>query len=143
VRGDYEYEIKLVKGIDIGENEGAPGHGDGARVGWRVGCGRHVCHPRTEVVAVATTTTATCRWVGGVHGRGVGSVLGNRQQGSSSSFSGGPSSGGTFVTYAPKLSPSLPPLPPLVGGQVVRAVKGSDRCWGTDGRGRLCLFQGA
>jgi hypothetical protein len=48
--------------------------------------------------------------------------------GSSSSFSGGPSGGCTFVAHAPKSSPSPPPPPPLVGGQAARAVEGSDRC---------------
>jgi hypothetical protein len=45
---------------------------------------RRVCRPRTEVVAVAATTTATCRWTGGVCGRGVGSVGGADGMGSSS-----------------------------------------------------------
>jgi hypothetical protein len=78
-----------------------------------------ICHPRTEVVAVATTTTTTRRWTRGMHGQGVGSVLGNRRQGSSSSFSGGPSGGGMFVTHAPKSSLLPPPPPPLVGGWAV------------------------
>jgi hypothetical protein len=37
--------------------------------------------PCTKVVAVAATTTATRRWTGGVHGRGVGLVWGNGRHG--------------------------------------------------------------
>jgi hypothetical protein len=51
-------------------------------------------------------------------------MLGNRRQGSSLSFSGGLSGGGAFVTHALKSSPSLPPPPPLIGGQVARVLRG-------------------
>jgi hypothetical protein len=91
----------------------------------------------TEVIAVATTTTATCRWAGSTCGRGVGLVW------SSSSFSGGRSGGGTFVAWALKLLPSPPPPPPLVGGWAACTVEGSDQCGGMDGMGSSSSFSGA
>jgi hypothetical protein len=63
--------------------------------------------------------------------------------GSSLSFSGGPSAGGTLVTHTPKSSPSMPPLPSLIGGWAVRTVKGSGWCGGMDGmRSSLSFSRG-
>ncbi|KAI0286220.1 hypothetical protein BC826DRAFT_972768 [Russula brevipes] len=41
--------------------------------------GMRVRRPHTNIIAFAATTTATRRWMGGAHGRGVGSVWGNGQ----------------------------------------------------------------
>jgi hypothetical protein len=66
----------LVGGRAACAVEGSDRWGERTAWGRPRGCRwwRRVCRPRTEVVAVAATTTATCRWTGGVCGRGVGSV---------------------------------------------------------------------
>jgi hypothetical protein len=104
---------------------------------WR----RRVRRLHTEVVAIDAATAATHRWTDGARGRRFGSVWGNGRRGRPRLL-GDPSGGGAFVAHTPKSSASTPPLPPLIGGQTVRAVDGLEWCGGTDG-GVVLVFQGA
>jgi hypothetical protein len=102
---------------------------------------RRVHRPHTKVVAIDATTTATHRWTDGARGRGFRSVWGNGRWGRPR-LSRGLSGGGTFIAHTPKSSPSMPPPPPLIGGQTVHVVEGSEWLWGNGWRGRPRLSGG-
>jgi hypothetical protein len=101
-----------------------------------------VRRPRTKVVAVAATTAATRRWTGGARGRRVGSVWGNGRHGVVLVFFRGPEWWRRVRCPHTEVIAFDTATAATHRWRAVRAVEGSDRCWGTDGMGSSS-FSGA
>jgi hypothetical protein len=100
-------------------------------------------HPRTKVVAVAATTTATHRWTGGTRGQQVGLVWGNGRHEIVLVFFMGPKWWRCVCCPHTEVIAFDTATAATHRWQAVRAVEGPDQCGGMDGIGSSLSFSGA